>query len=69
MRTFIDRRTGLLKDNVQVICRGRGMSAGRRYQRFVCTVRAHRAGHQLRIAYRAAALDRFYLRWLPARVH
>jgi hypothetical protein len=51
-----DRRTHLVADNTEALCRGRGMRhMGNRYPRFVCVVRphAHRGREGLWLSYRA----------------
>jgi hypothetical protein len=67
---LVDRRTHLLHDGTEAVCRGRGRRlSGARYARFVCVVRPHAfKGRQgLYLAYRARAGGRFTLRWLRYR--
>lgn len=63
MNWLLDKRTQLVRNNVQVVCRGRGVHLEARYQRFVCTVRPHPAGQGLRVSYHALTSDRFRLHW------
>jgi hypothetical protein len=66
---LVDARTGLLKDNVRSICRGRGgMLHGKRFNRFACVLRPwpFQTRQQLHVTYRALANMRFQLR--PARI-
>lgn len=64
---LIDRRTGLLRNNVQVVCRGRGHRlSGRRYHRYVCAIRPwpHKGQRQFYVSYRALPAGRFRAHWL-----
>jgi hypothetical protein len=63
----VDRRTHLVADNTEAICRGRGTRfAGHRYSRFLCVVRPHaRRGREgLWLTYRALARGRCKVRFL-----
>jgi hypothetical protein len=62
IKVLIDRRTGLLKDNVQVVCRGRGVRIGTRYERFVCTVRSRHGRTRFVLSYRGSEAGRFRIR-------
>jgi hypothetical protein len=62
---LVDARTGLLKDNVRSICRGRGgMLQGKRFNRFACVLRPwpFQTRQQLQVTYRALSNTRFQLR-------
>jgi hypothetical protein len=65
---LIDRHTGLLKTNVQVVCRGRGARGGRTSRRFVCVMRAwpYKA-RSLQVSYRALRGPYFRVRLLARR--
>ena len=66
---LIDEQSGLLKDNVQIICTGRGKrySRGRRAS-FVCSIRpAPKHGIAVRVVYRGLRSGGFHLRWLRVR--
>ena len=70
IRDLVDPRSGLLRNNVRAICRGRGKaSAGGRYRRFLCVVRrwpAH-GRQELYITYRVLAGGAFRAHWLRIR--
>lgn len=70
LRDLVDRRSGLLRNNVRAICSGRGpASAGGRYGRFLCVVRpwpAH-GRQELSIRYRVLAGGGFGAHWLRIR--
>ena len=57
---LVNPRTHLLADNTEAVCSGRGASRRKRYQRFVCVVRAHvhRGRQGLWLRYRALAKGR-----------
>jgi hypothetical protein len=61
---LLDARTGLLKDNVRSICRGRGsMLQGKRFNRFACVLRPwpFLTRQQFQLMYRALSNTRFQL--------
>jgi hypothetical protein len=63
----IDRRTHLVADNTEAICRGRGTRyVGHRYSRFLCVVRphTHRGREGLWLSYRALPSGRCKVRFL-----
>jgi hypothetical protein len=63
----IDRRTHLVADNTEAICRGRGTRyVGHRYSRFLCVVRphAHSGREGLWLSYRALPSGRCNVRFL-----
>ena len=67
---LVDPRTGLLKDNVRSICRGRGqLLHGKRFRRFACIVRPwpFRTQQQLHVMYRAFSNNRFSIRRTTVR--
>ena len=67
---LIDKRTDLLKNNVQAVCRGRGERyEGGRYRHFVCAVRPFPAGNPqgLLVSYRALPSGRVEVRWIRSR--
>jgi hypothetical protein len=69
---LVDERTGLLRNNVRAICRGRGPRySGKRYARFVCLLRPWPAAgrQELLVTYRARAHGRFRMHWLRLRRH
>jgi hypothetical protein len=69
---LVNRRTHLLVDNTEAICRGRGTRrASNRYSRFVCVVRpnVHTARQGLYVSYRALPRGQFTIRWLAYRRH
>jgi hypothetical protein len=68
LRALLDQRTGLLRNNVQVVCRGRGVlfSEGS-YHRFTCVARVHEhRGHALSLSYLARSSGRFRIKILAA---
>jgi hypothetical protein len=68
--TLINRRTRLLANNTQAICRGRGKrQTGQRYSRFVCVIqpRKHRLREGLYVDYRALRKGRCRIHWLYYR--
>jgi hypothetical protein len=69
IRFLIDRRTGLLKNNVQAVCRGRGKRHANGYRRFVCVVRPihHRRHEGLYVSYRILPSGRCRIHWLALR--
>jgi hypothetical protein len=70
LAVLIDSRTGLLKNNVQVVCKGRGTQvSARRYRRFVCAIRPfHSSGRQaLIVSYRSLSSGRCRVHWLEFR--
>jgi hypothetical protein len=67
MNWLLDRRTQLVRNNVQVVCSGRGVHLEARYQLFVCTVRRHLARQSLRVSYRALSSGRSRLHWRVLR--
>jgi hypothetical protein len=70
IRDLVDPRSGLLRNNVRAICRGRGRtSRGNGYGRFVCVVRpwpAH-GRQELYVTYRVLAGGGFRAHWLRIR--
>lgn len=69
-RLLVNRRTHLVRDNTEAVCKGRGRPhRGLRYRRFVCVVRprAHRPGQGLYLAYRARHGGHFAIRRLRYR--
>jgi hypothetical protein len=52
-----------VRNNVQVVCSGRGVQLDGRYPGFVCTVRRHSARQRLSVSYRALSSARFRLHW------
>lgn len=63
----IDRRTHLVADNTEAICRGRGPRyAGHRSSRFVCVVRPHASSGRegLWLSYRGLPSGRCKVRFL-----
>jgi hypothetical protein len=67
---LIDARTGLLKDNVRSICRGRGrLLHGKRFHRFACVLRPwpFQAQQELHVTYLALSNTRFAVRYAPKR--
>jgi hypothetical protein len=67
---LVDRRTHLLRDGTEAVCRGRGRRlSGARYTYFVCVVRPHdfKRRQGLYLDYRARMGGRFTLRWLRYR--
>jgi hypothetical protein len=67
LRMFVDSRTGLLKNNVQAVCSGRGMRSQGQHELFVCVVRRHHARQRLLVSYRPVAPGRFRIDWLALR--
>lgn len=69
---LIDAHTGLLRNNVRAICRGRGARYGKRaFARFVCVVRPWPAAgkRELVVTYRSMSSRRYRVRWLRTRPH
>lgn len=66
---LIDAQSGLLKDNVQISCKGRGKRyRGGRRASFVCSIRpAAKQRITVRVVYRGARSGTFHLRWLRVR--
>jgi hypothetical protein len=67
---LVNRRTRLLADGTEAICRGKGRPhSGRRFARFVCVVRpaVHTRRQGLYLAYRALPQRRFAIRWIAYR--
>jgi hypothetical protein len=64
LRPLLDRRTALLKNNVQVVCRGAGPdSAGGAYHHFRCTAGfSARPSHRVVVSYLAKSSGRFRIR-------
>lgn len=70
MPGLVDARSGMLVDNTQAICRGRGRRRlGARFSRFVCVVRPyhHDARQGLYVTYRALPEGRAIVHWLAYR--
>jgi hypothetical protein len=62
---LVDRKTHLITDNTEAVCRGRGKRrTGDRYQRYVCVVRphVHRGRQGLWLKYHALARGHFKVR-------
>jgi hypothetical protein len=67
---LVDRRTHLIRDNTEAVCKGRGRAwGGLRYRRFLCVVRprVHRPGQGLYLEYRARRDGQFAIRRLRYR--
>jgi len=70
MPGLVDSRSGMLVDNTQAICRGRGpRRPGLRFGRFLCVVRPyhHRPRQGLYVTYRALPDGRAIVHWLAYR--
>jgi hypothetical protein len=64
---LIDPRTGLLRDNVQTFCKGRGQRfRGAHYTRFLCTLRPWPSSgkQELYVTYRVLPHGRLRVHWL-----
>ena len=63
---LIDAKTGLLRDNVRAVCKGRGARVGTRYMRFVCRLRPWPAKgkQELYVTYLALPGGRCRVHWL-----
>src|SRR6266508_1086760 len=66
---LINGDTNLVKDNVQAVCRGRGVRIGTRYRRFNCVVRSwpRRGRAGLYLTYRVRGKEWFRARLVRVR--